>query len=72
VQPSAAGQGVLQVELGAVKDSVDVAARAGGKDKPLSLTYTVEIAGAPELTLRPVRGAVYAGGVSLTPAASLQ
>jgi hypothetical protein len=72
VQPSAAGEGVVQVELGAVKDSVDVAARAGGKDKLLSLTYTVEIAGAPELTLRPVRGAVYAGGVSLTPAASLK
>ncbi len=72
-QPSTAGEGVVEVELGAVKDTVDVAARAGGKDKLVSLAYTVEIAGAaPELPLRPVRGAVYAGGVSLAPAAGLR
>jgi hypothetical protein len=76
VQPSAAGEGVVEVEMGGspvVKDTVDIAARAGGKDKMLSLDYTVEIAAAAsELTLRPVRGAVYAGGVSLAPAGSLQ
>jgi hypothetical protein len=71
VQPSAASEGVMEVELGGsrgVRDTVDVAARAGGMDKLLSLAYTVEIAGpALEMTLRPVRGAVYAGAVSLTP-----
>jgi hypothetical protein len=75
VQPSAAGEGVAEVELGgspAMKDTVDVAVRAGGKDGMLSIAYTVEIAGAAlELKLRPVRGVVFAGGVSLAPAAGL-
>ena len=76
LQPTGAGEGVVEVELRgsrAIKDTVDIAARAGGKDKMLSLAYTVEIASDPlELTLRPVRGAVYAGSVSLAPTARLK
>ena len=52
---------------------MDIAARAGGQDKTLSLVYTVEIAAtAPELTLRPVRGTAYVAGVSLTPVDGLR
>jgi len=74
VQPADAGDGVAELELRGspvVKDTLNVAGRAGGKNKMLSSAYAVEVTSDTlELTLRPVRGPVFLGGALMAPAAS--